>query len=89
MRVPLANATARDGFLKLSFVYSGAATQDRCIDVRYVGDSLTVRPETAIEIEIGIARHAERHDHRGADAARTSRSFCRAVCFRRRTSPPR
>src|SRR6187399_3162581 len=42
LRVPLAGATARDGFLKLSFQYSGAATQDRCIDVRYVGDSVTV-----------------------------------------------
>jgi cellulose synthase operon protein B len=53
-RIPLANAAARDGFLKLSFLYSGAATQDRCIDVRYVGDSLTVRPESAIEFEIGV-----------------------------------
>jgi len=55
VRVALANAAARDGYLKLSFVYSGAATQDRCIDVRYVGDSLTVRPESAVELEIGIA----------------------------------
>jgi hypothetical protein len=55
VRVALANAAARDGYLKLSFLYSGAATQDRCIDVRYVGDSLTVRPESAVELEIGIA----------------------------------
>jgi hypothetical protein len=55
VRVALANAAARDGFLKLSFLYSGAATQDRCIDVRYVGDSLTVRPESAVELEIGVA----------------------------------
>lgn len=53
VRIPLANAVAREGFLKLSFLYSGAATQDRCIDVRYVGDSLTVRPESAVEFEIG------------------------------------
>jgi hypothetical protein len=53
VRIPLANTAAREGFLKLSFLYSGAATQDRCIDVRYVGDSLTVRPESAIEFEIG------------------------------------
>jgi Bacterial cellulose synthase subunit len=53
-RVSLANAVVRDGFLKLSFVYSGAATQDRCIDVRYVGDSLTIRAESAVEFEIGI-----------------------------------
>ena len=54
VRIPLANAAVRDGFLKLSFLYSGAATQDRCIDVRYVGDSITVRPESAVEFEITI-----------------------------------
>jgi len=52
IRVPLVKA--KDGFLKLSFLYSGAATPDRCIDVRYVGDSLTIRPETTIEIDVGI-----------------------------------
>jgi hypothetical protein len=54
VRIPLATATAHEGFLKLSFLYSGAATQDRCIDVRYVGDSMTVRPESAVEFEIGV-----------------------------------
>ncbi len=53
VRVPLRAPRAARGFLKLTFLYSGAATQDRCIDVRYVGDSLTVRPESAVEIEIG------------------------------------
>jgi len=53
VRVPLPQTKTKDGFLKLSFLYSGAATQDRCIDVRYVGDSLTIRPETAIELELG------------------------------------
>jgi cellulose synthase operon protein B len=53
VRVPLQRAKGHAGFFKLTFVYSGAATQDRCIDVRSIGDSLTVRPESAIEIEIG------------------------------------
>ena len=53
VRIPLAKAKPKDGYLKLSFVYSGAATLDRCIDVRYVGDSLTIRPETAVEIDLG------------------------------------
>jgi hypothetical protein len=53
VRIPLTNAVAQEGFLKLSFLYSGAATQDRCIDVRYVGDSITVRPESAVEFEVG------------------------------------
>lgn len=55
VRVPLGKAKARDGFLKLGFLYSGAATQDRCIDVRYVGDSLTIRPDTAVEVEFDPA----------------------------------
>jgi cellulose synthase operon protein B len=53
VRVPLGNTRPKDGYLKLSFLYSGAATLDRCIDVRYVGDSLTVRPETAVEVDVG------------------------------------
>lgn len=55
VRVPLATVAPREGFLKISFLYSGAATQDRCIDVRYVGDSVTVRPESSVEFEIGTA----------------------------------
>ncbi len=50
VRVPLRGVKPRDGFYKLAFVYGGAATQDRCIDVRYVGDSLTVLPQTALEL---------------------------------------
>jgi hypothetical protein len=55
VHVPLPRTKTKDGFLKLSFLYSGAATQNRCIDVRYVGDSLTIRPETAIELDLGTA----------------------------------
>lgn len=55
VRVPLAGIMAKEGFLKLTFIYSGAATADRCIDVRYVGDSLAIRPESAVEIDIGPA----------------------------------
>jgi hypothetical protein len=52
IRVPLGRLRPKDGYLKLSFLYSGAATLDRCIDVRYVGDSVTIRPETAVELDI-------------------------------------
>jgi hypothetical protein len=55
VRIPLANAKTQDGFLKISFQYSGAATQDRCIDVRSVGDTVTIRPESAVEIEVDLA----------------------------------
>jgi hypothetical protein len=53
IRVPLDKTKPMDGYLKLSFLYSGAATLDRCIDVRYIGDSLTIRPETAVEVVVG------------------------------------
>jgi hypothetical protein len=55
IHVPLGHTRPKDGYLKLSFLYSGAATVDRCIDVRYVGDSLTIRPETAVEVDLGPA----------------------------------
>lgn len=55
IRVPLGGIKPKNGYLKLSFLYSGAATLDRCIDIRYVGDSLTIRPETAVEVDIGPA----------------------------------
>jgi hypothetical protein len=55
VRIPLTNAVPHDGLLKLTFYYSGAATQDRCIDVRYVGDSVTIRPDSAVELDIGVA----------------------------------
>ena len=53
VRIPLGKTMPKDGYLKLSFLYSGAATLDRCIDVRDVGDSLTIRPETAVEVDVG------------------------------------
>jgi hypothetical protein len=53
IHIPLSNIEPKDGYLKLSFLYSGAATLDRCIDVRFVGDSLTIRPETVVEVDVG------------------------------------
>jgi cellulose synthase operon protein B len=55
VRIPLGATKTQDGFLKIAFQYAGAATQDRCIDVRSVGDSLTIRPESAVEIDVDIA----------------------------------
>lgn len=52
LRVPFETARGREQFLKLTFIYSGAVTQDRCIDVRYAGDSLTIRPESAVELQV-------------------------------------
>jgi hypothetical protein len=53
VRISLGRMRPKDGYLKLSFLYSGAATLDRCIDVRFVGDILTIRPETSVEIDVG------------------------------------
>jgi hypothetical protein len=53
VRVALGKMRPKDGYIKLSFLYSGAATLDRCIDVRFVGDTLTIRPETAVEVDVG------------------------------------
>jgi len=55
VRIPLGTAKTQDGFLKISFQYSGAATQDRCIDVRSVGDVLSIRPDSAVEFEVDPA----------------------------------
>jgi hypothetical protein len=54
LRIPLDISKTRDQFLKLTFIYSGAATQDRCIDVRSVGDSLTLRPDSSVEFDIAL-----------------------------------
>lgn len=56
IQVPVNGAKPRDGFVKLSFVYNGAATQNRCIDVRFVGDSATVRPESGLDLEFDPAQ---------------------------------
>ena len=55
VQVPLNGAKPKDGYLKFVFLYSGAVTPDHCIDVRYVGDSLIIRPETAVEVDVGPA----------------------------------
>jgi len=53
VRIALGSTVPKNGYLKISFLYSGAATLDRCIDVRYVGDSLTIRPDSAVEVDLG------------------------------------
>lgn len=55
VHVKLADAHPNQGFLKLTFVYSGAATQDRCVDVRTLADSLTIRPESAVTFNVAFA----------------------------------
>ena len=55
IQLPLGGARPKDGYLKLAFLYSGAATPDHCIDVRYVGDSVTIRPETAVDVDVADA----------------------------------
>jgi hypothetical protein len=59
VQVPLGGERPKDGYIKLAFLYSGAATPDHYIDVRYVGDSVTVRPQTAVDIDVGAAGHLD------------------------------
>ncbi|MGA8612244.1 MAG: hypothetical protein WB760_11095 [Xanthobacteraceae bacterium] len=54
IQVPLGGAKPKNGYLKLTFLYSGAVTPDHCIDVRYVGDSAIIKPETAVEVDVGL-----------------------------------
>ena len=86
VRIPLGGAKTADGFLKLAFQYSGAATQDRCIDVRSIGDSLTIRPESAVDVEADVCGNIRCRHHGGADAARGRASCCPAGGLRRGTS---
>jgi cellulose synthase operon protein B len=53
VRISLGRIRPKDGYLKISFLYSGAATLDRCIDLRFVGDTVTIKPETAVEVDVG------------------------------------
>jgi len=55
IQVPLSAAKPKNGYLKLTFLYSGGVTPDHCIDVRYVGDSVIIKPETAVEVDVGVA----------------------------------
>jgi hypothetical protein len=71
VHVPLAGTKAENGFFKLDFVYSGAATRDRCIDERYVGDSLRVRPESELDVDVGMTN--------GLDVATTAALMPRDV----------
>ncbi len=73
VQIPLGGVQPKDGYLKLSFLYSGAATPDRCVDVRYVGDSVTVKAETAVELDIAAAR--------GLDVAGTAKLMPRDVAL--------
>ena len=55
VRIPLSNAAVRSGFLKIAFVYSGASTPDRCIDLRYVGDSIMIRPDSGVGVAVDVS----------------------------------
>ena len=57
--LPLDPQLAKDGFLQVSLRYSGAFTQDRCVDQRVAGDFLTVLPESALEMEFGTEAYAD------------------------------
>lgn len=50
--VPIDPALAEDGFLRVTLRYSGALQADRCVDERVSGDFLSIRPETALNLNV-------------------------------------
>lgn len=50
--IPIDPSAAKDGFVTVTFRYSGAFTQDRCVDQRVAGDFLNILPETALEMQL-------------------------------------
>ncbi len=56
---PLDPQLAKDGFLRVTLRYSGAFTQDRCVDERVAGDFVNILPETELQMELEPQAYAE------------------------------
>ncbi|CAB3739059.1 cellulose biosynthesis cyclic di-GMP-binding regulatory protein BcsB [Paraburkholderia rhynchosiae] len=52
IEVPLGAGDFAGDFVKVSVIYSGAFTNDRCADVRSANDRFTVLPETALKLNV-------------------------------------
>ncbi|WP_040326036.1 hypothetical protein [Aurantimonas manganoxydans] len=48
-------ASVENGFVKVTLRYSGAITEDRCVDQRVAGDFLSVLPDSALEVALDPA----------------------------------
>ncbi|MBC6718319.1 hypothetical protein H9Q09_19225 [Aurantimonas sp. DM33-3] len=48
-------ASVENGFVKVTLRYSGAITEDRCVDQRVAGDFLSVLPGSALEVALDPA----------------------------------
>ncbi len=50
IRIPLDGIEAQNGFVKISVRYGHVLPDNRCVDIRFAGDHLTVLPETALQL---------------------------------------
>ena len=50
LRIALDSSDAVNGFVKISVRYGRVLPDDRCVDIRFAGDHLTVLPETSLQL---------------------------------------
>ena len=50
LRIPLDASSAQNGYIKISVRYGRVLADDRCLDIRFGGDHLTILPETALQL---------------------------------------
>ena len=50
LRIPLDRLDTASGFVRIAVRYGRVMSDDRCVDMRYAGDHLTILPETALEL---------------------------------------
>ncbi|NDA46317.1 MAG: hypothetical protein EBY21_03390 [Alphaproteobacteria bacterium] len=50
IKIPVNVADVSNGFIKVTVRYGHAMQEDRCVDMRYAGDHLTILPETNLKI---------------------------------------
>ncbi len=50
IKIPVNVSDVSNGFIKVTVRYGHAMQEDRCVDMRYAGDHLTILPETNLKI---------------------------------------
>ena len=50
LKIPLDGVEASNGFVKISVRYGHVLPDNRCVDIRFAGDHLTIMPETSLQL---------------------------------------
>ncbi len=50
LRIPIEGVAAQNGFIKISVRYGHVLPDNRCVDIRFAGDHLTILPETSLQL---------------------------------------